>query len=299
MRMRQLGRGHTVAFYASHEAHTAITATAVTATSSNSDDVAPVITSTEVLAWAIANTIEATRQGLLHWASQGLTHTKKRAAMLHYNEQYTPVKASEWQRWLGEACTDTEVVDLTDFYGQERQLSTVPVIVKSHASRMISDISSSMSFNDRGAVQEIVRWVTQYGTSVHRFAQQFNEEQERELKVELEVEEEIERPISKTPRKPVFAAAAKNLAYGLFDSSDSSSTSVFRHIADALSGTTLEPLKQSSGWSNSVYATMEYCTVLNAAVSRFMNHEILDDFARAPVGSAIRFCSSSCESIRG
>jgi hypothetical protein len=250
------------------------------------------ITSTEVLAWAIANTIEATRQGLLHWASQGLTHTKKRAAMLHYNKEVTPPKASEWQRWLGEASTETECVDLTDFYGQERQLSTVPVIVQSHVARMISANSSSMSFNDKGAVQEIVRWVTQYGTSVHRFAQQLDEEQERELEVELEVEEELERPISKIPRKPVFAAAVGNLAYGLFDSIAKSSDSshygskklVFRHIADALNGTTLEPLKQSSGWSSSVYATMKYCTVLNAAASRFglMHHEILNNFVRDP-----------------
>jgi hypothetical protein len=48
MRMRQLGRGHTVAFYASHEAHTGITATATAAT--DDDFVVVTITSTEVLA---------------------------------------------------------------------------------------------------------------------------------------------------------------------------------------------------------------------------------------------------------
>jgi hypothetical protein len=210
--------------------------------------------------------------------------------MLHYGKHVTPAKASEWQRWLGAACTDTECVDLTDFYGQERQLSTVSDIVTSHVARMISASSSSMSFNDKGAVHEIVRWVTLYGTSVHRFAQQLDEEQERELEVELEVEEEIERPAPTNPRVPVLATAVKNLAYGMFDSGDSSSsssgTSVFRHIADALNGTTLEPLKQSSGWSSSVYATMEYCTVLAMTPaltsSLWQRKELLDDFVRAP-----------------
>jgi hypothetical protein len=155
MRMRQLGRGHSLAFWASHEAHTAIAALAAAATSaadssSSSSSSSSAVTSAEVLAWTLANTAAAVPESMLQWASHGLGHARRAAAAAAHrtamaaattrlakgataaaNTAGTATAASATAcRQLAAAWQDTEVTALAEFYRQPRQRTAVPVIAQ-------------------------------------------------------------------------------------------------------------------------------------------------------------------------
>ena len=101
MRLRQLGRGHRVHFWAPHEVCVGLAAHGG-------------VTPTAVLAWALANTIRATEDAVLVWTSQGLVHTRKESGR-------TVLKPRE----AAQLCTLKEKHALDDMYGEPRVLRKV------------------------------------------------------------------------------------------------------------------------------------------------------------------------------
>ena len=111
MRMRLLGAGHSVSFFASHEVHWQI---------KTLFPHVETIGSRQVIEWSIGNSVRAIREGLQHWAIGGLAYLRKKAAReklsdLSKSERNSLKQFSETN--FGIVSASNELLTLNDIYG--------------------------------------------------------------------------------------------------------------------------------------------------------------------------------------
>nr|XP_047135562.1 uncharacterized protein LOC124812700 [Hydra vulgaris] len=213
MRMRLLGKGHSVYFCASKDVHTSIVS------QMKSCDIVP--EAVDVLRWALINSCNAIRDGLLQWSSQGIRYATKEAV------EYSMFKNSTTEyntldnvtldslQELGNMCSEEEVICLNKFYGGSRSLESIPKIVQSSLDKRvklfneknIATIVERLTMSGADIISRINKFVSKY----KRFANILDEEQERELEAELEEERQVERPGSQTPHKPKLSKQVRDL----------------------------------------------------------------------------------------
>lgn len=148
------------------------------------------ISSEHVLSYVMANTVMATRSGLLQWAGQGL----------HFSETFNRVDRAEQE----------ELLTLDDAYGAAyRRISVhhaVSTAVTRHDARFKGDVH--MPELSRGIASRAERYGKTITVSTDA---DIDGECEREMELEVEEEEEVERQIAKAvPRSEVdwdYAAA--------------------------------------------------------------------------------------------
>ncbi|KAF8439863.1 hypothetical protein L210DRAFT_3540646 [Boletus edulis BED1] len=154
MRMRKLGRGHSVMFFAPLEVDRRICHV----------DKTNVINAMDILQWAIRETWEDIQQRAPHWAQQGSDHTSRYAAWTSFcrGELSSEELSDEWLQ--------PEAKRLEDLYGP-RKLSDSTFLASSEIRRRCNELGApSLS------------------------ALNMDEEQEREVVHEAERERQIERP---------------------------------------------------------------------------------------------------------
>ena len=165
MRMRQLGKGHSVMFFAPGEVDRRIRSLRTSGMASGAR-----IRVLDVLRWAMHETCEDIRHHLPHWAQQGLDHNKRFAA-------YKKYKSTE----------DLEVLKNAWLQRESRTLEEMYLVSP-------GDTTSPEMYN----VSSIRERIEQLGVT-KLVDVRMTEEQEREVDHEVEQERQVERPPKAQP----------------------------------------------------------------------------------------------------
>ena len=225
MRMRKLGHGHSVMFFATHEVDRNIRA--VTA---KTDPNTPV-TTVDVLCWAIHETWTDIQQRAPYWAQQGMSHKLRNDA---------------WSRFVSEKITRKQ---LADAWLQSEFKSLAALYAPCEAKNASSDLSTL----DPGIRQRC----KDLGVLSLQNAQ-MEEEQEREVNRQREREREVELPPRAKPAEHYLDPAVVQLVKTGFIPSLNSLRPVFTTLEKNY-GTNREA---ASIWSPLILATVDFCTTI-------------------------------------
>ena len=174
MRMRQLGNGHKLSFWAPKEVDLLIREQL------NLEPAAKGVQTIQhlhVLQWCFFNSIQATKEGFMSWATQGLAYLHVSTAItsaLHNGRLSSSTAVS----WLKERCLLPDCVSLENMYGRTR------------GEQCVADIIAARSGPGAG---HLVSACKRFVPAVRRYAQTLDEEQERELEQEIEEERQKEK----------------------------------------------------------------------------------------------------------
>ena len=251
MRMRMLGEGHSVSFWASQEVHSSIESTLPSSVKPTSKD---------VLRWVIRNTVTEIEHGFRHWGSQGIAHVWKQGVHRLFEAKQGAYSLQQ----LGQLCMEQEITALSRSYGCERRLQSLPSIMNDRLQHTANNMQGAEIGNEISNMvlelgRSVINRINQYTERVRCFAHVLDEEQERELEHELEEYQEVQRPGEATPHKPKVSKVVRQLAtLGTFDR-----TSIeFLPILEAFKGTKLWQKAEAKAWSNKLFVTREFATVV-------------------------------------
>lgn len=190
MRMRLLGQGHTIAFWASHEAHIGICKVC-----RKSD-----IRTEDVIEYISYNCRTFEKEGLVHWAAASVNYAQKLVAESMYQKS---VANNESLQLLSQRCTDDEFTPLAMMYGAKETLFVTEItrrrfnqlgqiyVTDPDASEFVQSVRDAVVTKLELEIPEM-----------KRYAQLLDEEQEKELEHELEEQRENNRPPPAVPMKP-------------------------------------------------------------------------------------------------
>ena len=259
MRMRMLGDGHSVCFYASNEVNNMLLKISPSTP----------IGSFEVIKWTIENTIAQTIENFLNWAVQGLHFFKREAIYVKFQQDNNLHEYAQ-------NCTETEVLDLNSLYASSRVEHLILDLVKKRAEKLATFVNADKA-------KEIIEKVALYVRDQMKFAQILDEERELEFQVEQEEEEEIYRPISNEPLVNSLENDVVNYAKtGLISHESKSLLSLAESFLNSsISSTDM----QTEAWSSEIGVTKDYCRTVKIL-------DKSDDFLRTPRWLAISNASS-------
>ncbi|KAJ3085954.1 hypothetical protein HK102_013653 [Quaeritorhiza haematococci] len=267
MRMRNLGQGHTLCFWASAEVHNLISSSTSGGT----------VESMDVMRWAIDNSCSVAQDGFLYWGVQGLGFCRRDASQRLLLSQGAQVK--ENQIAFGTNCTEDEVTDLEQLYGKQRKEEHLGDIISAHYGHVKTECLATTHPDHVSIVEnifstvgnEIVDKCSTFVPIAKRYAQLLGEEQEKELEQELEEIRQVQRPGSRTPHVPTLPEALRRLA--MYDEMNCSSGE-FLPLPVALQHTTLWSLVEVAAWSSKIFVTKNFVTVVqsrsNSNVDEFL-----------------------------
>ena len=279
MRMRLLGKGHTVTFWASNEAHNKIAEL-----HKNAGNQTP-LGSEAVLAWVKENTKTYQEEGLIYWTESAANYCLKRGAEhLYYKEDQNNPLGLEF---LGRRSAKDEIFKLKDMYCHLRietlfvstiyglfsntkknllKVGDLPCLPK----KVCQDFSHVES-----AVIERCKATIPHKT---RLVQKLDEEQEKELENEIEEEKEMERPPAAKPYPHALHALVKDsvrkgsICVGTLEGP-------IHRLPDVFNNTEVEAIVQSSSWGDTILVTTDF--IHTVQTSNLMKN--VDDFLRLPV----------------
>ncbi|KAH0834181.1 hypothetical protein J3R83DRAFT_11490 [Lanmaoa asiatica] len=197
MRMRKLGTGHSIMFFAPLEVEWKIRALSA---KQSEDDIHTI----DILRWAINETCSDIQQRASHWAQQGMTHQARYDAWSRFcADELTPEQLST--EWL-----QPEVKSLVELYAPHHSSNATPFTVPEIRERCVS--LGIASLRPGG----------------------MDEEQEREVVHEVEREREVERPPKASPAKH---SVSDEVASFVTTGAIPNRTTVFRPIFTTLNNT--------------------------------------------------------------
>lgn len=256
MRMRQLGKGHSIAFWASFEANLRIRETC---------NLSPLdsVTNENVIDFICDNSRKFEVENTVHWAAAGHNYTKKLAAHKLYENS---TEEGAMQNLYGK-CVDNEFLTLNEMYGDKKRelLSNISkwkfaTLTKQYENK--EDIYKFVQTIDGGVFKKLKL----YAPDVERFVHSLDEEQEKELEQEIEEERQIERPPKLDPATPNFDQELIRLILhgatsGAFSNIQQTQTIV--PFATGLMNTKLfENYKNQPNWAKHLYVTQDFIRVL-------------------------------------
>lgn len=200
MRMRLLGQGHTICFWASEESDNSIRDLC-------DKNKADVISVREVFNWICHNSQEFEKDGLVHWSVAAYNYSQKLTAYRfiidEMNDACANVEPKKLLKKLSDLCTDKEIIKLVDLYGGKNELSVVSILTKRFSSLIArySKLSRKL-FNNNSALEAfmssnyefVIGRLQKCIPNEKRFSHVLDEEQEKELEYELEEQREVKRP---------------------------------------------------------------------------------------------------------
>jgi hypothetical protein len=233
MRMRKLGHGHSVMFFAPPEVDRNIRAVAA------KTDLNTEVTIVDILCWAIHETWTDIQQRAPYWAQQGMSHKSRYDSWSRFCvNDLTPEQLSD--AWL-----QTNLKSLADLY----------------APREPKDTSSIISVLD-----PVIRQRCKDLGVLSLPSAQMDEEQEREVNREREREREVELPPKATPAEhflhPDVVSFVKT---GIIPSLHSGSAflPVFTTLEKSSAAT-----RDADVWSPLILATADFCRTIKPESTR-------------------------------
>lgn len=167
MRMRKLGQGQSVMFFAPPDVDRAIRDVA------NLDPL-HLVTSLDILRWAMTETCDYITHHLSHWAQQGVDYGRRNSAWINYSADPAAVGAIDDLRFVWQ---EPDARSLEDMYGLSPRAPT------QHPAFRIPELSARLRQLGVRALDDIT----------------MDEEQEREIAHEQETERMVERPPKAEP----------------------------------------------------------------------------------------------------
>ncbi|KAF8121453.1 hypothetical protein EV363DRAFT_1364433 [Boletus edulis] len=228
MRMRKLGHGHSVMFFAPHEVDQSIRSLAA-----KKDQSIPVATS-DILHWAIHETWSDIQRQAPYWAQKGMSHQSRYEAWSRFCQQ----KASPKE--LADAWVQPELRSLVDMYMPCRSPATTSFAQIPRQIHARCEALGVLSLRD-------IR---------------MDEEQEREVSREIEREREADLVLSKTSPANHFVHpdVLTFVKTGDIPSTSPLSSTAFRHVFSADAAAASSGLH--SGWSPYILATADFCETI-------------------------------------
>ena len=227
MRMRQLGKGHSVMFFAPREVERRIRGRLPSGTASEYR-----IRVLDILRWAMRETCEDIRRHLPHWVQQGLDHHKRFAA---YKEHRSP----EDLEALKDAWLQRESRTLEEMYG------------------VTADSDATVS-PEIGSIPSLSERIERLGLSATKSVDvRMTEEQEREVDHEVEQEPQVMRPPKAKPAPHDLKDICKFVSTGKVPQSSLHTFPILRSLDMA------EILNSApNDWSPSPLATTDFSTTV-------------------------------------
>ncbi|EIW76860.1 hypothetical protein CONPUDRAFT_110521 [Coniophora puteana RWD-64-598 SS2] len=230
MRMRRLGSGHTIAFFAPPEVDTRIRRVASKKSLNR-------ISVEDVLLWTISETCTELKARALQWAYQGTDHS------IRYNA---------WSDFINAESSDgSELKDLRRAWMQQ-EAHTLEELYGIHSRGLMDPLRDIMKF------PRILQGCLKFGLSPTSAEQEvtLDEEQEREVSHEIEREEEVQRLSSKSPWQHYLSADLKNFVQtGFFPERSLDFTQAISLLADT-------PAELPSGWKKQLWATRDFAKTI-------------------------------------
>jgi hypothetical protein len=223
MRMRLLGHGQALCFYASHEVNLQI-------------ETKKKVQVADVIKWTFENSRKMIQDGFLLYSTQGVNHYK-------LDHAWKNVKDSTVKQ-LGEKCKQTDAMLLNDLYGNIRSKQTVAEIIQKKCEKIPN-------------ANAIVQHCNKFVGNVHRYAQLMEEEQERELETEKEDERQVHRPSPATPCTPVLNQAVIDMIETNNFNSDE-----FIPLNQSMVQTTLAQEFSEIKFDSNIYCTRDFISVV-------------------------------------
>ena len=232
MRMRKLGRGHTVMFFAPFDVDQNIRFVA-----SKKDKSIP-ITTADILHWAVRETWTDIQQRAYHWAQQGMNHRSRYNAWSFFcRKELTPEK-------LAEAWLQPDSKPLDDLYS--------PCTTQNTSDSLDSDIRECCEY--LGGVK-----------STHRSAS-LDEEQERQVSRQFERERQVALPPKAEPAEhSLHRDVVDFVTTGRLPPSLIGST--FRPVFTALEKSSAAT-QETHVWSPFILATEDFCRTIKPGSTR-------------------------------
>ena len=250
MRMRMLGKGHSVMFFASHEVHDMISKKSVN----------DIITARNVLIWSLENTVSQTSDNFLYWGLQGISHYKRQVVYDKYfkTNESKDFKSRDYEDF-SKYSAEPEISNIQLLYGRNRKETPIPQIITSK-SAIIQNQLKATSVNIAkytSLCQRLTSHSSTYVSNEKKFAHLLDEEQELELEVEVEIDAEIEikkailvKPEKHTLEKDVIEWFTSGLI--------PADSLVFHNLFKGLGITSLKKLSQPIAWSSKVFLTLDF-----------------------------------------
>ncbi|KAG4070074.1 hypothetical protein HA402_013734 [Bradysia odoriphaga] len=179
MRMRQLGKGHKIAFWASSEANARIQS----ATSGDS------ITNKDVVKFICENSEKFERDNVSHWAASAFNYTKKLIGHKLINDS---VDDRSLER-LYEHCLENDYATLMELYGDIRKASLTMIFLRKFETLSSDKIRSVRDFKFT-ILEGVIGRINVKAQHERKFLSTLDDEQEKELEKEVEVEIQVEKP---------------------------------------------------------------------------------------------------------
>lgn len=201
MRMRQLGRGHAVAFWASHEADSRIRQTCNLSPNDS-------VTNEHVIKFICGNSQRFETDNTVHWAAGAYNYTQKMVGHKLHNDSAEESSMTD----LYEQCVDNEFVTLQNMYGDGKP-AKLTEISEAKFQQLSKEFASEEKIVDfiSNIDNAVLGKLKVQAPNVTRYRHALDEEQEKELEHELEEERQVERPTVVEPETPEFEVALKIL----------------------------------------------------------------------------------------
>ncbi|XP_031623226.1 uncharacterized protein LOC116340729 [Contarinia nasturtii] len=263
MRMRLLGRGHTISFWASHEADVRLKEICATGRCH------PTISNVIQFLWHNSQKFE--EDNITNWTLSAYNYAKKTAAHKHYESVVAEDDDDPRLIRLYEQCVDNEYVTLNEMYGG-KEMVLLSEIVAAKFAKLKQNLEKN--YQDSQFVAQIGSKVqqklSQQAAHLKRFTHCFDEEQEIEKEIEHELDQhrQIQRPPPAKASKPRIVhenlkKLIKNGSKSCFD--DLIEKKLIMHLPKVLSDkhfyAAYEPV-DNQAWLENVYATNDYKKII-------------------------------------
>ena len=265
MRMRMLGDGHSVCFYASHEVHNQILKI--------SEGESQKIGSLEVIKWAIQNTSNQTVENFLYWASQGLSFYRRESIRSSFEG------VGEYKKYADHS-VENENLDITNLYDPDRIYNYMKDIISQRADVISGKLKIEPQYSRSflKCTRNILSNLEQFVGLEKKHSQLHDEEQEVELEVEQEQETEVQRPKELVKFSPTLDnCVVKFVRTGILDNS----TKKFVHLPLSLKDSSIFKKIQAYAWSPLLYTSEDFTNTVTKNIHG-------DDFLRPPRWVAVR-----------
>ncbi|OMJ86951.1 hypothetical protein SteCoe_11424 [Stentor coeruleus] len=262
MRLRMLGKGHSVFFYSSDEVHHQICKIFPEVPEN-------ALGSLHVLQWAIENSSKFAENALLYWAMQGISFMKRQLI-------YKSFKRIRNYIFYNEKSTELQELDIKTLYSADREKQLLVKFIEEKGIQFHNTLLkiNAITNSDKFKTPKIIDHLNIYGGSIENYTQMHDEEQEVELEIELEQmqEQKNKRPANLEPHKPEMPNEISELLIeGIFKMNPM----IFLPMHFSLKNTSLDSINQLNAWSPNIYITKEFIKTVSKDVRG-------DDYLRPP-----------------
>lgn len=284
MRMRQLGKGHCIAFWASHEADMRIRKLK----NLKSENL---VTNEHVVSFICENSKLCEADNTIHWAASAYNYTKNLIAHRKYESDKDTASVVE----LSKDCIDYENITLEKMYGDKEEVPLTKIMA-SKFSGMISQNILNIPYERIGATiasigkisKMVIDKLEKQAPNAKRFRQSLDEQHEKELEMEREHEEErdVEKLDEKKPAEPFF----DDMLLKLFSNCPSNEIidelklngKLYELISCLYSTKLAEPYNEENPWPQNIFVTEDFIRVIQPTAPLVVPYllEFTDEFLR-------------------